>query len=264
MAYGTLKAILVLVLFLAVLGNIIDATASNRQFLNQFTLLRLATSPINAVIHIASPRWLQAQILKSPILKPTEQLFPSLKKIRDAFPTIYREAIGALAHSKQIKNDVFFNNIADDGWLRFYLKWYGPADSRALEVCPETSALIATIPEVHLAMFSILEPHSKIKRHEGPTRMSLRYHLGIQTPNDDNCFIEVGREKYSWRDQEDVMFDDTFSHTVENNTHQRRIILFLDIERPQIQSLGLFNKHIIKTLGPLTTRANDKQEVMQI
>ncbi|MGT2494830.1 aspartyl/asparaginyl beta-hydroxylase domain-containing protein [Cupriavidus basilensis] len=28
---------------------------------------------------------------------------------------------------------------------------------------------------------------------------SLRYHLGLATPNDDRCFIEVDGERHSWR-----------------------------------------------------------------
>jgi beta-hydroxylase len=52
------------------------------------------------------------------------------------------------------------------------------------------------------------------------------------TPNDDRCFIEVDGERYSWRDGEAVMFDETYLHYAENQSGQNRLILFCDIERP--------------------------------
>ncbi len=33
-----------------------------------------------------------------------------------------------------------------------------------------------------------------------PYAGSVRYHLGLSTPNDDRCFIEVDRQRHSWRD----------------------------------------------------------------
>ena len=39
-------------------------------------------------------------------------------------------------------------------------------------------------------------------------------------------------ERYSWRDGEGVMFDETYLHYAENQSGQNRLILFCDIERP--------------------------------
>ena len=73
---------------------------------------------------------------------------------------------------------------------------------------------------------------SRLPRHRDPYAGSLRYHLGLITPNDDRCFIEVDGERYSWRDGEGVMFDETYLHYAENQSGQNRLILFCDIERP--------------------------------
>lgn len=167
-----------------------------------------------------------------------------------------------MAASKPIKDDLFFQGIADEGWKRFYIKWYGPVDPQARALCPRTSALIEAMPEVHLAMFSILLPGSVIPPHCGPTRMCLRYHMGLFTPNDDACRIVVGGHAYSWRDGEDVMFDYTVLHDVENRTAQPRVILFLDVERPQRGLLKHVGHAMIKYGGPATTRANDAQEAV--
>ncbi len=83
---------------------------------------------------------------------------------------------------------------------------------------PATVALLATIPSVKAAMFAILEPDAHLNPHRDPFGGSLRYHLGLVTPNSDACFIVVDGERYSWRDGEAVMFDETFIHWAENKT----------------------------------------------
>jgi beta-hydroxylase len=81
-------------------------------------------------------------------------------------------------------------------------------------------------------MFASLEPHSRLNPHRDPFAGSLRYHLGLVTPNSDACFISVDGERHAWRDGEAVIFDETYIHFVENNTEETRIILLADIERP--------------------------------
>ena len=85
------------------------------------------------------------------------------------------------------------------------------------------------------AMFAIMEPGAHLNPHRDPFGGSLRYHLGLITPNDDRCFIDVDGERYSWRDGQGVMFDETYIHYAENGTDENRIILLCDIERPMTQ-----------------------------
>jgi aspartyl/asparaginyl beta-hydroxylase (cupin superfamily) len=81
-------------------------------------------------------------------------------------------------------------------------------------------------------MFAELPPGAHLRKHRDPYAGSLRYHLGLVTPGDDRCYIEVDGRRYSWRDGEAVVFDETFIHRAENATEHDRIILFCDIERP--------------------------------
>jgi beta-hydroxylase len=69
-------------------------------------------------------------------------------------------------------------------------------------------------------------------RHRDPYAGSLRYHLGLVTPNSPDCFIDVDGERYYWKDGEAVMFDETYIHYAANKTDHQRIVLFCDIERP--------------------------------
>ncbi|HTF95387.1 MAG TPA: aspartyl/asparaginyl beta-hydroxylase domain-containing protein [Cellvibrio sp.] len=162
--------------------------------------------------------------------------FPELKTLQDNWKTIRDEAIN-LNESAQIKasadlDDLGFNSFFRTGWKRFYLKWYGANLKSAEQLCPKTVELISRIPNVKGAMFTMLPPGARLGKHRDPYAGSLRYHLGLITPNSDDCYISVDGQKYSWRDGEAVMFDETFIHYAENKTDHNRIILFLDVKRP--------------------------------
>ena len=111
-------------------------------------------------------------------------------------------------------------------------------------------------------MFTELPPGSRLVRHRDPYAGSLRYHLGLITPNDDRCFIEVDGERYSWRDGQGVMFDETYIHYAENGTDQNRIILLCDIERPMTtrwaQALNVWFSRNIMTAASSPNTEQDK------
>lgn len=162
--------------------------------------------------------------------------FPQLKVFEDHWEEIRDEAV-KLNEQTHIKasdelDDLGFNSFFKTGWKRFYLKWYGASLSSANRLCPRTVELINSVPEVKGAMFAMLPPGAKLVRHRDPYAGSLRYHMGLVTPNSDDCYINVDGEVYSWRDGEAVMFDETYLHYAANNTDSNRIILFLDIKRP--------------------------------
>ena len=162
--------------------------------------------------------------------------FPELKLLQENWEVIRDEAIG-LNNASRIKasddlDDLGFNSFFRTGWKRFYLKWYGATLTSANQLCPNTVALINKIPSIKGAMFTMLPPGARLVKHRDPYAGSLRYHLGLVTPNSDDCYIDVDGQKYSWRDGEAVIFDETFIHYAENRTDKNRIILFLDVKRP--------------------------------
>jgi len=91
------------------------------------------------------------------------------------------------------------------------------------------------LPEDNLAMCSIMEPGKKLYAHHGPWCGIIRMHLGLIIPK-SNPVINVGKEKYHWKEGELVAFNDTYLHSVHNPKKNGgiRVILFLDINRPDI------------------------------
>ncbi|WP_269460248.1 aspartyl/asparaginyl beta-hydroxylase domain-containing protein [Polynucleobacter necessarius] len=78
-------------------------------------------------------------------------------------------------------------------------------------------------------MFASLPPGATLVRHRDSYAGSLRYHIGLTTPNDPKCFIDVDGERYFWKDGEAVMFDEPYIHFAANETDQQRVILFCDV-----------------------------------
>lgn len=164
----------------------------------------------------------------------SEQQFPELNALTENWEVIRDEALALQNHIKAASshNDAGFNTFFKRGWKRFYLKWYGEAHPSAQALCPVTTRLVSNIPSVKAAMFAELPAGSHLGQHRDPYAGSVRYHLGLSTPNDDRCFIDVDGISESWRDGKAMIFDETYVHWAQNNTDKTRIILFCDIERP--------------------------------
>ena len=191
--------------------------------------------------------------------------FPHLDPLRDGWRTIREEALHLFdegyIRAAEKHNDASFGSFFKEGWKRFYLKWYGEPLPSAHTLCPQTVALLETIPSVKAAMFALLPPGSKLNPHRDPFAGSLRYHLGLITPNSDDCLIFVDGQPYSWRDGEDIVFDETFVHWAENKTDQTRVILFCDVERPlHTPVMRAINRAVSRVLGQATATQNIETE----
>ena len=185
-------------------------------------------APINIFMHKFS------KVPNTPFIPVSE--FPELARLQENWPIIRAEAENLLALKKikaaEQNDDAGFNSFFKNGWKRFYLKWYDASHPSAERLCPQTYALLQSIPSVKAAMFAELPPGGKLNPHRDPFAGSMRYHLGLATPNDDRCFIDGDGERHSWRDGQGVVFDETFIHWAINGSDSDRIILFCDVERP--------------------------------
>jgi beta-hydroxylase len=191
--------------------------------------------------------------------------FPELDALRENAAAIREEGLALMAHARMKapdqKDDAGFNSFAKSGWKRFYLKWYGDAHPSAVRLCPRTTQLLRDIPNVSAAMFATLPPGGVLNPHKDPYAGSLRFHLGLVTPNDDRCYIEVDGQPYSWRDGEGVIFDETFIHKAENRTDVERLILFCDVARPmRFDFARRFNQWFGRTVVAAASSPNEPDD----
>jgi beta-hydroxylase len=210
-------------------------------------------APINIFMHLFS------RVPSTPYIPVRE--FPELDVLQQNWEIIREEALNLVALQKikasEENNDAGFNSFFKTGWKRFYLKWYDASHPSAERLCPKTYALLQGIPAVKAAMFAELPHGARLNPHRDPFAGSMRYHLGLATPNDDRCFIEVDGQRYSWRDGQGVVFDETFIHWAENTSGQDRVILFCDVERPLRFGMGAVNRWLGRTMMTAAASPNE-------
>jgi beta-hydroxylase len=125
--------------------------------------------------------------------------------------------------------------------------------------------LIESIPSINAALFAVLPPHGTLGEHRDPFAGSLRYHLGLKTPNSDACRIYIDGTPYSWRDGQDVVFDETYIHSAKNDTDQFRIILFCDVTRPiRNRFVRAINHVMIRRVVKISAAQNREAEEIGI
>jgi beta-hydroxylase len=211
------------------------------------------TSPYNCLCYLFSA------VPRTPVQELEK--FPDLAPLRANWQTIRDEALRLYdaGHIKKSENnsDLAFNTFFKRGWKRFYLKWYGDFMPSAKDLCPKTVEMVQAIPSVNAALFALLPGKSKLGAHRDPFAGSLRYHLGLKTPNSDLCRIYIDGQPYAWRDGEAILFDETYIHSVNNDTDDVRIILFCDVTRPlHTVVMRAVNNFMIRYVVKLTETQN--------
>jgi hypothetical protein len=171
------------------------------------------------------------------------------QKLRNNWTVIRDEYIDYITNHKQdvrrSRDLIPMNAEIDTGdtpWENIILRVFNN-DTVLITHFPKTYSLIRD--DCTFAMFSILPPNKKLAPHYGPYNGILRYHLGLIVPKDkNNCFLMINNNKYIWGEGDDILFDDTLLHSVENNTNDTRVVLFLDVHRT-------FNDPIISILNQM-------------
>lgn len=124
-------------------------------------------------------------------------------------------------------------SIAEVGkWRSFFLFGYGYAIEENLARCPRTAEVIAQIPGLNSAFFSILAPGTHIPDHRGVTKGLITCHLGLVVPKDGDVRMRVKDRIVRWSEGETLVFDDTYRHEVWNDTNGTRVVLLIQFERP--------------------------------
>lgn len=165
---------------------------------------------------------------------------PGLDKIKENYLIIREEAKtlrdAGVFYRKPSIDQPGYNTFEKGGWRLYSLKWYTKkCGQAAAKMCPKTCAIVDSIPSVRSAMFTVLPPGARLGRHHDPVASSLRYHLGLLTPNSEKCALTLDGDEYPWFDGEELLFDQTYLHSAVNNTDTLRVILFCDVEKSQLR-----------------------------
>lgn len=123
-------------------------------------------------------------------------------------------------------------------WDVFMFYELGRRNEEHCALCPTTASVIEKYGAVHsissAAYFSILAPHTHVAAHKGPTNMRVRCHFGIEIP--EGCRLRVAHQILHWRQGECLVFDDSFTHEVWNDSDKPRAVLVADLWHPDLSS----------------------------
>lgn len=167
-----------------------------------------------------------------------KKLFPWVADLEAAAPDIRAELDRLLEHRDKLPR---FVDIQPDqgkinpnaGWKTFFFGGLGVRSEHNRALCPKTSAALDRIPNVELALFSILAPGLHIPRHSGVTKGLIRCHLALKVPKDrEKVVMHIGDTHFHWEEGKAIVFDDVYKHEVRNDTDEERVVLLFDTRRP--------------------------------
>lgn len=103
-----------------------------------------------------------------------------------------------------------------------------PATVRAMQALPQAVVSLRS----PCAMYSALQPRTRIPPHTGVANFRLVVHLPLVLP--PGCGFRVGSETRQWRIGEAWVFDDTIEHEAWNDSDEPRYIFICDIWSPRL------------------------------
>lgn len=191
-------------------------------------------TPLNCLLYLFTQKRARKPIMDLDDFPELDEVRANWETIRDEAQALYEQRVFDQTRDPESSAyyDLGFRTFYKYGWSKFYLKWYGTEHRSAQAACPRTLEILRRCPSIKGAMFSILPVGGKLTRHADPAAASLRYHVGLATPNDDACLIEIDGQEYSWRDGDALLFDETYLHRAYNGADADRVILMCDVERP--------------------------------
>jgi beta-hydroxylase len=167
-------------------------------------------------------------------------IVPGLELIKQNYDIIRDEAKalldGGVFQRPPAVDQPGYNSFEKGGWRQYPIKWYSPSCRQsAASACPHTCSVLERIPAILSAMFVVLPAGGRLGRHHDPLATSLRYHIGLVTPNSEKCALTLDGQAHPWHDGKELLFDQTFLHSALNETDQPRVILFCDVENPNLR-----------------------------
>lgn len=195
------------------------------------------------------------------VQQPTSFFFPRLPQIpfydstvfdwvaglEAATPAIRAEVEAVLAADRGLAPYVQTNRdrptrehalLNDPSWSAYYLWRDGNPVADHARACPVTMTALEALPmpviatRSPMALFSVLKAKTHIPPHWGMLNTRLIVHLPLIVPPD--CRLRVGNEVRDVEAGKIMIFDDSIEHEAWNDSDLTRVILLLEIWRPEL------------------------------
>jgi aspartyl/asparaginyl beta-hydroxylase (cupin superfamily) len=173
--------------------------------------------------------WLEGlEAATADIRKELEQI------LRDDF----RDFVPYVTYPDHVPLDQWAELNRSTRWGALHLYLSGDPVEKNCSRCPQTMAALSAVPQPRMpgrspaAMFSALQPKTRIPPHTGAANTRLVTHLPLIVP--EGCGFRVGGETRSWREGQAWTFDDTIEHEAWNESELPRVIFICDVWNPRL------------------------------
>ena len=193
----------------------------------------------------------------TPSVLNAQEYFPCAQDFIDDWPKLREEALQLTNELDRVPR---FHELmpeqyqlsahGEKEWRMFVLRAYGLDIQENLTKCPTLRTLLNANPAIKSASLSFLAPCKRVPTHTGPFRGITRFYLGLEVPTDESgqpgVVLTINKEDYRLGNGDALLWDDTYPHSVENNTEHWRIALLLDVYRANMPGpLRVFTNAII-------------------
>ena len=201
--------------------------------------------------------------IKTPAYLDLDKYFADYRILEENWREIKQEIEGVIESGKTLPK---FHEVDDgqeyisdnDGisWSLLNLLLYEMWHEKNCDLCPKTTSILRGLGGVKSAYFSILAAGKHIPPHKGPYKGIIRYQLALSVPKNGECKIIVDDKDCFWEEGKSVLFDDTYTHEVINNTNEVRIALLLDVKRELSGFLKYYDIFVFKLIKSLVVLNN--------
>jgi aspartate beta-hydroxylase len=187
-------------------------------------------------------------------------LFAWTPAVESAYESIKSEYLASMAAKSKLEPYISYNSdqpVAQWSELNNSLRWSvlhlikaGTVVEENALLCPQTLAALQQVPQpdqpgrTPVAMFSVLQPKTRIPAHVGASNARVVAHLPLIVPPD--CEYRVGNTTKQWESGRLLVFDDTIEHEAVNGSDQPRVVLIFDAWHP---SLSLSERKMITAMN---------------
>jgi aspartyl/asparaginyl beta-hydroxylase (cupin superfamily) len=134
-----------------------------------------------------------------------------------------------------------------DNWRVFPLYAFGFWVDKNCKQMPTLTKYLKSIPNLKVALLSKMSSKSKLEPHKGWSNYSnyvIRGHYGLKVPKGNKCFMAVKHDneddyqKQYHKYKQWIVFDDSKMHYADNQSDEERVVLIMDLARPDFIKKG--------------------------
>lgn len=162
--------------------------------------------------------------------------FPGTKILEGNFEAIRAEILALYGETPEAFQANFTPYAyKEEGWRTINLYSYFLRYPENCARLPVLDSVVRQIPGMSMAQVAVLRPHTRIKAHYGDTNGLIRSHLGIVVPATlPDLGIRIHNENHGWEEGKVFCICIAHRHYAWNNTDRHRIVLVLDVIRPDL------------------------------